>query len=146
MKLSTRGRYGTRALLELARRYGTGPMLVREISENQRISERYLENILNTLRKSGIVVSARGANGGYKLARQPSLITIGEIVRSLEGPLDVVECTGSMTCSQSQTCAAHFVWSKLKTLIENELDSITLEDLVRKDLELGNQAVIEYYI
>ncbi len=140
MKVSTKGRYGTRAVLELALRYGSGPVLVREISESQEISERYLENILNSLRKSGIVISTRGAGGGYQLSREPAQITVGEVVRSLEGPLDVVECTGGMPCSRSSQCAAIQIWQKLKTLIENELDSITIDDMVRMDRELNKSS------
>ena len=103
MKLSTRGRYGTRAVLELALRYGTGPVLVREIAESQEISERYLENILNALRKSGIVTSARGVGRRVSTLPDPSRITVGEVVRSLEGPLDVVECTGNMAVQPGRT-------------------------------------------
>ncbi|MHB9029859.1 MAG: RrF2 family transcriptional regulator [Candidatus Latescibacterota bacterium] len=146
MKLSTRGRYGTRAVLELALRYGTGPVLVREIAESQEISERYLENILNALRKSGIVTSARGVGGGYQLSRDPSRITVGEIVRSLEGPLDVVECTGGMVCSRVGKCVTFHVWNRLKTLIENELDSVTLQNLVEQDRQLNKSEIIEYQI
>ncbi len=146
MKLSTKGRYGTRAVLELALRYGTGPVLVREISESQQISERYLENILNSLRKNGILASTRGANGGYQLTRDPAHITVGEVVRALEGPLDVVDCTGNRQCGRYSQCAAYLIWNKLKTVIEHELDSITIEDMVKMDRQLGGKPSIEYHI
>jgi Rrf2 family protein len=146
MKVSTKGRYGTRAVLELARRYGQGPVLVREISERQEISERYLENILNALRKSGIVVSARGAGGGYQLARNPAEITVGDVVRSLEGPLDVVECTGPRPCERNSRCATYRVWNNLKSAIERELDSVTIADMLETDREFIRNAGIDYHI
>jgi Rrf2 family protein len=146
MKLSTRGRYGTRAVLELALRYGTGPVQVREIAESQEISERYLENILNTLRKSGIVISSRGAGGGYQLSRDPSRITVGEVVRSLEGPLDVVDCTGDRVCGRESSCVTFHVWNRLKILIEHELDSVTLQDLVKQNRQLNKIKALDYHI
>jgi Rrf2 family transcriptional regulator, cysteine metabolism repressor len=146
MKVSTKGRYGVRAVLELALRQGAGPMLVREISENQKISERYLENILNALRKSGIVTSTRGAGGGYQLTRSPAEITVGDVVRSLEGPLDVVECTGSRQCGRLENCAAFHVWNKLKTVIERELDGTTIADMVNMDRDLSSRIINNYHI
>ena len=143
MKISTKGRYGARAALELSIRYGSGPVMVREISESQGISERYLENILNTLRISGLVKSTRGAKGGYELAKSPSEITLGEVVRSLEGPLDIVTCAG---CGKISKCVTFFVWKKITEKIENELDSITLEKLAEQQGYLMNQELIEYNI
>ena len=126
MKISTKGRYGTRAALELSLRYGSGPVMVREIADSQEISERYLEHILNTLRTSGFLRSTRGPKGGYELARAPSEITLGDIVRSLEGPLDVVSCTGDYECGRASECATFYVWKEIKETIENVLYSITL--------------------
>jgi len=146
MKLSTKGRYGTRAALELALRYGSGPVLVRDISKSQDISERYLENILNTLRKSGIVTSNRGAKGGFQLSRPPVGITVGDVVRAVEGPLDLVDCTSGKDCERMSRCSTYLVWKRLKELIENELDSITLQDLVEKEQQLRNQQSIVYTI
>ena len=137
IKLSTKGRYGTRAVLELAVRYGSGPVQVREIAESQAISERYLENILNALRKNGIVASTRGAAGGYQLTRHPSRITLGEVIRSLEGPIDIVDCTGNNPCARVSRCASFLVWKRLKQVIEQELDSITIEDMVKTDRSLA---------
>ena len=146
MKISTKGRYGVRAALELSLRYGSGPVMVREISESQEISERYLEQILNTLRTSGLVNSIRGAKGGYKLAKSPSEITLGDILRSLEGPLDVVSCTGNYECGRMAECAAFDVWKEIKEKIENVLDSITFEELVKRQNKLTYQGLIEYTI
>ena len=146
MKISTKGRYGARAALELSLRYGSGPVMVREISESQGISERYLENILNKLRTSGLVMSTRGAKGGYELAKPPSEITLGEVVRSLEGPLDIVSCTGDYKCRRMSKCATFYVWKEVKEKIENVLDSITLEKLAEQQCRLTNQELIEYTI
>ena len=146
MKISTKGRYGVRALLELSLRYGSGPVMVREISESQEISERYLEHILNTLRTSGLLISTRGAKGGYELAKPPSEITIGEIVRTLEGPLDVVSCTGNNECERAEECATFYVWKEIKEAIEKVLYSITLEELAERQRKLINKGLIEYNI
>ena len=146
MKISTKGRYGIRAALELTYRYGSGPVMVREISQSQGISERYLENILNTLRTSGFVISTRGAKGGYELAKTPSRITLYDIVRSLEGPLDVVSCTGGEECEKAGKCATIYVWKEIKEKIENVLRSITLEELAERERKLINQGLNEYNI
>ena len=106
MKITTKGRYGVRAALELALGYGSGPVMVREIAEKQDISERYLEHILNRLRTAGLLRSTRGAKGGYELSRPPAEITVGDIVRTLEGPLDIVSCTGDYECGRARGCAA----------------------------------------
>lgn len=146
MKLSTKGRYGTRAALELALHYGAGPVLVRDISKSQDISERYLENILNALRKSGIVTSSRGARGGYQLNRDPAEITIGDVIRAVEGPLDVVDCTGKSECERMCTCSTNEVWRRLKEVIERELDSISLRDLADRDRILRAKQSADYII
>jgi len=146
MKISTKGRYGARAALELSLRYGSGPVMVREISESQGISERYLENILNTLRTSGLVKSTRGARGGYELSKAPSGITLFDIIRSLEGPLDVVSCTGGEECGRAAECATIYVWKEIKEKIEKVLSSITLEDLAERERKLINHGLTEYSI
>ena len=132
MKLSTRGRYGARASLELALRYGSGPVMVREIAEHQEISERYLEHILNSLRASGIVRSTRGAHGGYELAKPPSDITLGDVVRSLEGPLDIMSCTHDQDCRRAVGCVTMEVWREVREAIEGVLDGVTLEELAAR--------------
>ena len=112
MRISTKGRYGVRAALELSLNYGTGPVMVRQIAKNQGISERYLEQILNTLRTTQIVKSTRGAKGGYELAKQPSEITVGDVLKALEGPFDIVPCTSNNDCERLPQCAACPVWKK----------------------------------
>ena len=146
MKLSTKGRYGSRAALELAVRYGTGLIMVRQIAESQNISMRYLEHILNALRASGIVKSTRGAKGGHELAKPPSKITLGEIVRSLEGPMNIVPCLGDNSCERVSRCVMHEIWGEMKDAIDNVLDTITLEDMRIRNDQLNRNNGYEYII
>jgi len=146
MKISTKGRYGARAALELALRYGMGPVMVREIAESQGISERYLEQILNTLRTAELVKSTRGAKGGYELAKPPGEITLGDVVRALEGPFDIVSCTGDYECRREMICATFAVWKEVKEAIEGVLDSISLEELAERHRKMERKDVIEYHI
>jgi len=146
MKLSTKGRYGARAALELAVRYGSGPVMVRQIAESQNISVRYLEHILNVLRASSIVKSTRGARGGYELARKPTEITLGEIIRSLEGPLDIVPCTEDHSCKRLSECIMIEIWGEVKNAIENIIDSVTLADMAGKLDNLNKHQANEYII
>ncbi len=146
MKLSTKGRYGARAALELAQRYGSGPVMVREIAESQNISERYLEHILNSLRASGLVRSTRGARGGYELAKPPSAITLGDVVRSLEGPLDIVSCTQDEDCSRTENCVTMQVWKDVRDAIEGVLDRVTLESLLQQLRSLRSRNIPDYSI
>jgi Rrf2 family protein len=135
MKLSTKGKYGVRALFEIARNYGKGPLAIKEISERQKISLSYLEQILHKLGKAGIIDSVRGPHGGYELARKPAELTIGDVVRALEGPIALSHClepgvTGS--CYQAEDCVARMAWTKVGEKIEEALDSITFEHLLRQ--------------
>ncbi len=146
MKLSTKGRYGARAALELAVRYGSGPVMVRQIAESQNISVRYLEHILNTLRATSIVKSTRGAKGGYELARKPKQITLGEIIRSLEGPFNIAPCTMDNDCERLSECVMVDIWRDVKIAIEKVIDSVTLADLVEKLNKLNQHQANEYII
>ena len=146
MKLSTKGRYGARASLELAIRYGSGPVMVREIAASQDISERYLEHILNTLRASGIVKSTRGARGGYELIRSPSTITLGEILRSLEGPFEIVPCINIDGCPKIPQCVMCQIWNEIKDSIDSVTESITLKDIVNRHREMQTDTAPEYII
>ncbi len=132
MKLSTKGRYGARAVLELAIHYGSGPIMVREIAASQDISVRYLEHILNTLRASGLVNSTRGAKGGYELSKHPAMIKLGEIIRALEGPMDIVDCVREEGCPKISKCVMCEVWKEVKTAIDSVIDRITIEEMVKR--------------
>ncbi len=136
MKLSTKGKYGVRALFEIARNYGKGPLSIKEIAERQHISLSYLEQILHRLGKAGIIESVRGPHGGYELARKPVDLTIGDVVRALEGPIALSHCLepGATAdgCYQAEDCVARMVWSRVGEKIEEALDSITFEQLLHQ--------------
>ena len=130
MKVSTKGRYGLRAMIELAENNKEGPVPLREISENQDISEQYLEQIFVKLRKKELVKSVRGAYGGYLLKKTPSEICIGDIIRALEGPIAPSDCLlEEESCSSSGGCVARILWKKVRDSINEVLDSMTLEEL-----------------
>jgi Rrf2 family cysteine metabolism transcriptional repressor len=136
MKLSTKGKYGVRAVFEIARHYGNGPISIKEIAERQGISFSYLEQILHKLGKAGLIESVRGPAGGYLLARQPSELTIGDIVRVLEGPIALSHCLEpgeSADCYQADDCVARMVWAKVGAKIEEALDSISFDDLLQRN-------------
>lgn len=134
MRISTRGQYGIRAMLELALHNQEGPVTLRTIAEQQQLSEPYLEQLIAMLRKSGLVASVRGAMGGYNLTRDPADIKIGEILRVLEGPIAPVDCVvddgGSDACHLSEHCATRILWQRLRDSMVEVLDSTTLADLI----------------
>lgn len=124
MRLSTKGRYGVKALFELAYHYGTGPLSLKEIAERQGLSEHYLEQIAAPLRRAGLVTSVRGAQGGYALGRPPEAITVGEILRALEGPLELEEEGDPVGTG---------AWRRVIERVGKLLESITLLDLVEEE-------------
>lgn len=140
MKVSTRGRYGLRAMIELAKNENSGAIPLRIISERQKISEQYLEQLFVNLRNSGLVKSVRGANGGYLLKRPAEDITAEEIIIALEGPLNIVDCISDKSlCDFSQRCATHELWLELRERIEDLLKNITLEDLKQRSVKLKKE-------
>jgi Rrf2 family protein len=133
MKLSTKGRYGTRALLEMAHHYGEGPLLLKDIAERQQISLRYLEHLIGPLVGAGIVKTTRGFKGGVWLARPPAEIKLSETMKLLEGDITPVECINNPgVCTRSRTCATRDVWDEMKQAMYGVLESTTLEDLVER--------------
>lgn len=146
MRISTRGRYGLRAALELAIHYDGPPVSAKEIAASQEISEKYLEHLIATLRNAGLVQSVRGARGGYKLARPPSQITLLELLKPLEGDFSPVECVDKPEiCDRSGTCITREIWKKIKNSIENVLESMTLQDLV-DEYNAKVESGLMYYI
>ena len=139
MKLSTKIRYGTRAMLELASRYGEGAIELHEIARKESISLKYLEQVMIPLRTKGFVKSVRGSKGGYALAKPPSEISLKDLVEVLDGPINLVHCLGDpMACQKSPTCVTRDVWSEVSTTMERIFDSITLEEmLIRKKEKEG---------
>lgn len=132
MKLSTKGRYGLMAMFELALEYGNGPIPLKNIAEKQSLSDSYLEQLFSTLRKDGLLNSVRGAQGGYMLARGPHEITVGQILRSLEGDLSPADCASdeAIECVREDNCATKTVLVKIKNSIDEVIDSITLADML----------------
>lgn len=134
MKLSTAaGRYGVRAMYDLALHYGDAPVPGKTIAERQNISLPYLEQLMTSLRRSGLVSSVRGPHGGYVLARNPSSIKVGDIIRSLEGPIEITYCVSrpnrSVKCLKAEGCVSRILLRKLNVQIRTALDSTTLSDL-----------------
>jgi Rrf2 family protein len=135
MNISTRGRYGLRALLDLALNFPQGPVPLKDIASRQGISAKYLEQLFVELKKAGLIKSARGARGGYLLARQPPELDLYEIVCALEGgSLHLVDCLENPEfCRRQGGCAARLVWLEMELKIKNYLRGLTLADLVKWD-------------
>ncbi|MFP3976246.1 MAG: RrF2 family transcriptional regulator [Dehalococcoidia bacterium] len=139
MKLSTRARYGTRALVELALHWGEGAVLLRDIASRQNIPLPYLEHLISPLVQAGIVKSTRGARGGLSLAKSPEEITLSEVIPLLEGSIDLLDCVNNPeSCPYSDTCVTRRIWVELKESMDKTLQSVTLQDLVTQ--ENGNQS------
>lgn len=130
MKLSTKGRYGVKAMVDLAIHYGEAPVSIKSISERQNISEYYLEQLFAPLRKSDLIKSIRGAQGGYVLNKSPKDISVADIVRVLEGPIEISECIEGASCNNIDCCATRLLWGKIKRSIDSVMESTTLEDIV----------------
>jgi Rrf2 family protein len=147
MKLSTRGRYGTRALLDLALHQGERAILLRDIARRQRIPLRYLENLITPLIAGGMVRSTRGPRGGVSLAKPPEAIRLSEVIQLLEGSIGMVDCVDDPgICSLSTFCVTRDVWCEVKKAMNGVLESTTLQDLVerQKNREQPEQAM--YYV
>ncbi|MDI6619687.1 MAG: Rrf2 family transcriptional regulator [Clostridiales bacterium] len=145
MKISTKGRYGLKAMLDLAT-YSLGDQItLKSIAERQNISDKYLEQIFSALRKAGLVKSVKGTQGGYILGKRPSDITVGDILRVLEGTLSVIDAADNMD-DDAETCIRNNVWEKIDESIENTVDSITLEDLVKDYVKMKDDFGYVYYI
>ena len=133
MKLSTRTRYGMRAMLELAEEYGKGPLQIKVMAQNQDISIKYLEQLMTILKTSGFIRSIRGPRGGYLLAKDPGQVKLSEIFTALEGPLVTAECVEDKNyCARASDCVTRQLWTQVQNVIYNLLDSMTLKDLVKK--------------
>lgn len=130
MKLSTKGRYGVKAMVDLAIHYGGEPVSIKSISERQGISEYYLEQLFSPLRKSGLINSIRGAQGGYVLSTIPKDITVAEIMEVLEGPIEISNCLDEKSCNNVECCATRLLWAKIKDSIDSVTKSTSLQDIL----------------
>jgi Rrf2 family protein len=132
IKISTKGRYGTRAIVDLAIHYQNRPVLLKDIAKREEIPIRYLEQIIIPLKVAGLVKSIRGAKGGYKLARSPKKIRLSEVINALEGPCCLVECVNDPNyCNRIEICPTHEIWKKATYTLKHFFESITIEDLVK---------------
>jgi Rrf2 family cysteine metabolism transcriptional repressor len=134
IRFSTRGEYGIRMMMDLARNHGHGPLPLSEIARHEALSATYLEQLVGRLRKAGLLVSHHGAHGGYELTRPPAEITVGEVMRVLEGPISPQICATEgehdLLCERQVYCGANLVWERVRDSVAQALDSLTLADLV----------------
>jgi Rrf2 family protein len=138
MKLSTRARYGTRALLDIALNASDKPIQLREIAKRQEISVMYLEHLITPLISAGILRTTRGVRGGVQLAKTPHDIRLSDVIQILEGSMAPVECVDDPKyCPRSSTCITREVWSDMKKAINGVLESITLQELVERQKRKG---------
>jgi Rrf2 family protein len=146
MKISTKIRYGARAMLELASHYGEGPIELKEIAKKENISLKYLEQVINPLRGAGLVKAVRGSKGGYSLAKPPSEICLYDVVETLEGPLNLLECLrDSKVCQKIPSCVTRDIWQEVSEAISKIFYSVTLEDMVnrKRDKEERNSPMYQ---
>ena len=131
MKISTRGRYGTRMMLDLAAHHDQGPTPLREIAKRQDLSVKYLEQLIIPLKAAGYIRSVRGARGGYTLARKPDKISVGQIIKVLEGGLSLVNCVEDpKVCERERNCPTRDIWLRMSERLMEELSSLTLSDVL----------------
>ncbi len=139
MRLSTRGRYALRAMVDLALHADEGPVLRSDIAERQEISAHYIEQLFVKLRRAGFIESVKGPGGGYLLAKSAEQIKAGDIIRTVEGPIALVHCVAphqETTCHRADSCVTHLLWERLSDKVAEVLDSVTLKDLCDQAREL----------
>ena len=131
MKISTKGRYGLRILLDLALNDSEKPRMIRDISESQHISEKYISRLIIELRKAGMVKSIRGSKGGYRISREPKEITLLDVVEVMEGPVSIVDCVSARDCCpRIASCVTREIWTELNNQIREALQKITLQEII----------------
>jgi len=147
MKISTKIRYGTRAMLELASHFGEGPIDLREIAGKQDISLKYLEQVIIPLRAAGLLKSVRGSKGGYSLAKHPSEITLNDVIEVLEGPINLIECLkDAKACRRSSFCVTRDIWGEVSRAIDGVFRSVTFEEMVHRKKEKEGRTSPMYQI
>jgi len=143
IRISTKGRYGTRFMLELAVHYGNGPLLLKDIARRQEISEGYLQHIVDALKGAGLVLSSRVGHGGYTLAKPPDRISLHDILGILEGSINLVECIDNTdVCDRSTSCIVRDVWKDVSETLSHSLERITLQQMVGMKKERDGSALL----
>jgi Rrf2 family transcriptional regulator, cysteine metabolism repressor len=142
MRISTRGRYALRAMLDLAEHGGAGPLSRQEIAGRQEISADYVAHIFRDLQAAGLSEGIKGPGGGYRLARDPAAITAGDVVRAVEGPVAVVQCarpceTVEPGCPRLERCVTHLLWMQISAAVTDMLDAVTLQDLAEQARQIA---------
>jgi len=147
MKLSTKGRYGVRIMLDLAAHYGERPVLLREISQREDISEKYLWHLITPLKSAGLIHATRGAHGGYELAKAPSEITVKDVFEVVEGSICLVDCMENpATCKRADLCIARDLWGDASRALAESLKKTTLASLVKKQKDKKQRHAVNYDI
>ncbi len=149
MVLSQKSQYAVRAVFELAKRYGSGPVKAAQVADAQYIPVRFLENILNQLRQAGIIESVRGKEGGYRLSRAPRDTSVGEVVRLVQGAMSEIECagaTGDAACALQVGCVLLPMWQKAHQAMMDVFDGTNFQDLVDQEIESNECETFNYAI
>ncbi|MFH1312512.1 MAG: Rrf2 family transcriptional regulator [Candidatus Eisenbacteria bacterium] len=147
MKLSTRGRYGARMMLDLAVHHGSGYLLLKDVAARMDVSEKYLGHLIPALKRVGLIKASRGAHGGYLLAMEPAEISLGEVVRAVEGDISVVECvTSPDVCHRAAVCVTRAKWVGLRLKLMEFLDAFTLERMAEEHAEIVRSQPLMWYI
>jgi Rrf2 family transcriptional regulator, iron-sulfur cluster assembly transcription factor len=132
MRLTTKGRFAVTAMIDVAMHNGKGPVTLAAVSERQKISLSYLEQLFGKLRRHGLVDSVRGPGGGYNLARKATAVSVAEIILAVDEPIDATQCAGKENCLDDRRCMTHELWANLNAHIFSFLHSVSLEQLVRQ--------------
>ena len=147
MRISTKARYGTRVMVELAMNYGNGPLRVREMAKRQGLSAKYIEQLIASLKGAGLVNAVRGVHGGYSLAKPPARISLLEVFERLEGSLNQLECRGCPgSCARDEACVTRDIWTEMRRAVAGVLESVTLEDMSARTRAQERAASAMYYI
>jgi len=132
MKISTKGRYGLRIVLDLVMRQSGSPRLLRDIAESQQLSEKYLSRLMVDLRRAGLVHSIRGAKGGFRIAKKAEEITLLDVVEAMEGPLSIIDCVADPdNCDRHDTCVTRDIWGQLNADIRANMSKVTVQDIIK---------------
>ena len=143
MRLTTKGRFAVTAMIDVAMHSTNGPATLAGVSERQKISLSYLEQLFGKLRRSGLVESVRGPGGGYNLARLPETVTVADVIVAVDEPIDATQCGGQENCHDDRRCMTHELWANLNARILDYLQSVTLADLVRQQQQKASVVVLQ---